>query len=53
MLLNHQKFDFEDKCLIEKVVIQAPFRFSVNFHDARAKRLERAKGWLPGKRSPA
>jgi AraC-like DNA-binding protein len=33
MVLHHQKFDFGDKCLIEKVVIQAPFRFSVNFHD--------------------
>src|SRR5258708_1805654 len=33
MVLNHQKFDFGDKCLIEKVVLQAPFRFSINFHD--------------------
>jgi len=33
MVLSHQKFDFNDKCLIEKVVIQAPFRFSVNFQD--------------------
>lgn len=33
MILNHQRFEFEDKCLIEKIVIQAPFRFSANFHD--------------------
>ena len=33
MILNHKKFDFGDKCLIEKIVLQAPFRFSVNFHD--------------------
>jgi len=33
MVLNHQKFYFGDKCLIEKVVIQPPFRYSVHFHD--------------------
>ena len=33
MILNHQKFDFGDRCLIEKVVLQTPFRFTVNFHD--------------------
>jgi len=33
MILTHQKFDFNDKCLIEKVVIKAPFRFAVNFRD--------------------
>ena len=33
MVLHHHKFDFGNKCLIEKVVIQAPFRYSVNFHD--------------------
>jgi AraC family transcriptional regulator, exoenzyme S synthesis regulatory protein ExsA len=33
MVLNHQKFDFGDKCLIEKVVIQPLFRYSVHFHD--------------------
>ncbi len=33
MILNHQKFNFDDKCLIEKVIIQAPFRFAVNFQD--------------------
>lgn len=33
MVLTHQKFDLRDKCLIEKVVIQAPFRFAVNFQD--------------------
>jgi len=33
MLLTHQKFDFNNKCLIEKVVIKAPFRFAVNFQD--------------------
>jgi AraC-like DNA-binding protein len=33
VVLTHQKFDFRDKCLIEKVIIQAPFRFAVNFQD--------------------
>jgi AraC-like DNA-binding protein len=33
MILTHQKFDLRDKCLIEKVIIQAPFRFAVNFQD--------------------
>jgi AraC-like DNA-binding protein len=33
MVLAHQKFDFGDKCLIEKMIIQAPFRFAVNFQD--------------------
>ena len=33
MVLNHQKIDLGDKCLIEKVIIQAPFRYSVHFHD--------------------
>ena len=33
MILNHQKFDFGEKCLIEKIIIQAPFRFSTNFQD--------------------
>jgi AraC family transcriptional regulator, exoenzyme S synthesis regulatory protein ExsA len=33
MLLSHQKIDFGDTCLIEKLIIQAPFRFSVHFHD--------------------
>lgn len=33
MILSHQKFDFGDKCLIEKVIIKAPFRFAVNFQD--------------------
>lgn len=31
MLLDHQKLDFEDKCLIEKVVVTAPFRYSASF----------------------
>lgn len=31
MVLNHQKFDFGDKCLIEKVTIQPPFRYSAFF----------------------
>jgi AraC-like DNA-binding protein len=31
MILSHQKFDLWGKCLVEKVRIQAPFRFSVNF----------------------
>jgi AraC-like DNA-binding protein len=33
MVLNHQKFDFGDKSLIEKVIIQAPFRHMVNFQN--------------------
>lgn len=33
MVLTYQKFDFENKCLIEKVIIQAPFRFSTSFHE--------------------
>lgn len=33
MVLEHQKFNFDEKCLIEKVVIQAPFRFAANFQD--------------------
>lgn len=31
MVLSHQKFDFGEQSLIEKVVIQAPFRFTGNF----------------------
>jgi AraC family transcriptional regulator, exoenzyme S synthesis regulatory protein ExsA len=33
MVLNHQKFDLRDKCLIEKVIIQAPFRFTGAFQN--------------------
>nr|WKN37508.1 helix-turn-helix transcriptional regulator [Tunicatimonas sp. TK19036] len=33
MILHHQKFDFKGQCLIEKVIIEAPFRFAVDFHD--------------------
>ena len=33
MVVRHEKFDFAGKCLIEKVVIQAPFRYLVHFHD--------------------
>jgi AraC-like DNA-binding protein len=33
MILVHQKFDFGDKCLIEKIIIRAPFRFTANFQD--------------------
>lgn len=33
MILSHQKFDLEGKCLLEKVVIQAPFRFATHFQD--------------------
>jgi hypothetical protein len=33
MILSHQKFDLGNKCLIEKIIIQAPFRFSTNFQD--------------------
>src|SRR5688572_14786949 len=31
MVLSHQKFDFEDKCLIEKVIVQPPFRYTGDF----------------------
>jgi len=33
MVIDHQKFAFKNKCLIEKVIIQAPFRFIANFHN--------------------
>ncbi|HXS38434.1 MAG TPA: AraC family transcriptional regulator [Flavipsychrobacter sp.] len=33
MILNHQKFDFSGKSLIEKIVIQAPFKFITNFQN--------------------
>jgi len=33
MILSHQKFDLDHHCLIEKVIIQAPFRFFANFRD--------------------
>jgi len=33
MILDHQKFNFKEKCLIEKVTLKAPFRFSVDFPD--------------------
>jgi AraC-like DNA-binding protein len=33
MIIDHQKFDLGDKCLIEKVIIRAPFRFAVSFHN--------------------
>jgi AraC-like DNA-binding protein len=33
MILSHQKFDFGKQSLIEKVLIQAPFRFTGNFQD--------------------
>jgi AraC family transcriptional regulator, exoenzyme S synthesis regulatory protein ExsA len=33
MVLTHQKFDFGDRSLIEKVIITPPFRFSTNFQD--------------------
>jgi len=33
MVLSHQKFDFGNKCLIEKIYIKAPFRFSTRFQD--------------------
>lgn len=33
MVLSREKFDFGGKCLMEKVVIQAPFRYLVHFHD--------------------
>jgi len=31
MILQHQKFELGKRCLIEKVIIQAPFRFWGNF----------------------
>lgn len=33
MVVSHQKFDFGDKCLIEKVIVQPPFRYTANFPD--------------------
>lgn len=33
MIIAHQKFELNQKCLIEKVIIQAPFRFITNFQD--------------------
>lgn len=33
MIVTHQKVHYKEQCLIEKVVLQAPFRFSVNFHE--------------------
>ena len=33
MILNHQKFDFRNKCLIEKIAIKAPFRLNTVFQN--------------------
>ncbi|NJO87846.1 MAG: hypothetical protein HC831_01970 [Chloroflexia bacterium] len=33
MILDHKKFDFGEKSLIEKVTVKAPFRFYVDFPD--------------------
>jgi AraC-like DNA-binding protein len=33
MILKHQKFEFGGKCVIERVIIEAPFRYSVHFHN--------------------
>ena len=33
MILNHQKFDFRNKCLIEKIAIKAPFRLNTAFQN--------------------
>jgi AraC-like DNA-binding protein len=33
MILSHQKFDLGNQCLIEKVIIQAPFRMISRFQD--------------------
>ena len=33
MIINHQKLDYREKSLIEKVTIKAPFHFSVIFPD--------------------
>lgn len=33
MVLSHQKFDLGDKCLIERVIVQPPFRYAANFAD--------------------
>ncbi|WP_258097243.1 hypothetical protein [Marinoscillum pacificum] len=31
MIVNHQHFNFHNKCLIEKVKVKAPFRFELDF----------------------
>ncbi len=31
MILNHQKFDFKNRCLIEKVLAQAPLKFTLDY----------------------
>jgi len=33
MILSHQKFDFRQQCLIEKITIKAPFRFETVFQN--------------------
>lgn len=33
MILHHQKFDLWQKCLIEKVIVKAPFRHAVTFQN--------------------
>jgi hypothetical protein len=33
MVLNHQRFDLDGKCMVERVVIQARFRYAVTFHE--------------------
>ncbi|WOK07955.1 helix-turn-helix transcriptional regulator [Imperialibacter roseus] len=55
MVISHEKFDYRNKCLIEKVVIQAPFRFAVDFHEeacfihfsAGEARINSPSGQLP------
>jgi AraC family transcriptional regulator, exoenzyme S synthesis regulatory protein ExsA len=57
MVISHEKFDYRNKCLIEKVVIQAPFRFAVDFHEEACfihfstgeARINSASGQLPVK----
>lgn len=33
MILSHQKFDFRQQCLVEKITIKAPFRFETVFQN--------------------
>ncbi|MEQ9102642.1 MAG: AraC family transcriptional regulator [Imperialibacter sp.] len=57
MVISHEKFDYRNKCLIEKVVIKAPFRFAVDFHEeacfihfsAGEARINSPSGQLPVK----
>ena len=33
MILSHAKFDFEEKYLVERIAIRAPFRFAAGLRD--------------------